>query len=659
MSLTRMLRRHMKKLLVVLVILIAVAFGVSYTMQQVIQSWMAGSWARMFGRTVTPGEFSRTQRRLRGSYRGSEAVPSKEVWEYLAMLEEARRTGITVSNRELKQQILRWYQRQSFLRGLDLIEDEKKKTDELVKYWRLTPQQKKARLSQYDFDREEYQQMIGIRPETSPAERQQKMAEFEDAMREELLLYKLRSFVTAGAIVSPSEVYEEFAKENHGRKIDYLHLSSEDYRDKVEIEEEGLRKFYETCKEEYEYPERITFEYVIARYEDIEAEILKNPPSEKELKRFYEKNRKEFRRSREELSEQEGVTPAKDAYKPYEDVSTQVYKLYLRKEPPKIARERRDKAMEEINALDEITLLKASEIAARLGLRAGETKLFPARDYESELEDEFGFFADATRLFDKVKDFESPSKGKFEAPQSCDKGELAYRISKYVPKHYKPLDEVRQDIEAAYTNHRAGVVARQHAGRILQAAREVKRFTDALIKNEKLVLVTTHFFKNLGNRGEIKTIKNTGHEDEDVIMAAFKLKEIGDFAEPVEVDVAGKPHYYLLRYSDRQEPPPAGFLTKREELTLARRRELETEILKEWKEDLVRRANIIKPLPEREMEEQKKKLPEEKPAEEEITEEKPMAEQPLEEKPAQEQPAREKPAEEKAPEQELPEEKKD
>ena len=42
MSLTRLLRKHMNKLLIILVILIAIAFGVSYTMQQVITSWLSG-----------------------------------------------------------------------------------------------------------------------------------------------------------------------------------------------------------------------------------------------------------------------------------------------------------------------------------------------------------------------------------------------------------------------------------------------------------------------------------------------------------------------------------------------------------------------------------------------------------------------------------------
>jgi hypothetical protein len=107
MSLTRILRKHMNKLLWVLVIFIAVAFGVTATMTDVFRMLLSEPWAKMFGREVSHGEFMSAKRKLTIFQGRRQDVSDDQVWEYLVLLEEAQRTGIVVTARELRDTLLK------------------------------------------------------------------------------------------------------------------------------------------------------------------------------------------------------------------------------------------------------------------------------------------------------------------------------------------------------------------------------------------------------------------------------------------------------------------------------------------------------------------------------------------------------------------------
>ena len=66
---------------------------------------------------------------------------------------------------------------------------------------------------------------------------------------------------------------------------------------------------------------------------------------------------------------------------------------------------------------------------------------------------------------------------------------------------------------------------------------------------------------------------------------------MGDFADPIKEDMAGKTHYYLVQYTERKNPEPAEFLNKRSNMLTAAKRENEEKAFEEWKKDLMRRAN--------------------------------------------------------------------
>ena len=582
MNLTRLLRKHMNKLLWVLVIFIAIAFGVSYTMRDVIMMWFSSPWARMFSREVGSGEFSNAKRRL-SALSGTDRLPDDEVWEHLAMIEEARRTGVVVGHLELQEEILKTYREMRLVEEMNNSSSSQEEyRQKLMGYWRLSPPQRKARLEAIQFSDLAYSKLIFERYRMSAPE-------FEETYHELLLINKLRSFVSGSAVVSSQSVYDNIVEENQQRKIDYIHIDSENYADRVEMEEEALNKFYKEREGDYKESARIAFEYVMARYDDMKETLP--PPSEDELKDFYERKKHlHFWDSRPRTPGAEGVSTPQEQYKPYDRVRLEVRTLYLQDQSDKKARELVDKVRGKVNVLEEITLLGAAGIAAGEGLRAGETK--PFSYYELwKLEDEFGRCLHARRMFDYARNVEELSRGEFQGPYESDKGIFVYRISKHFPEHTKPLDEVRPGVEKAFTNKRAGELAREDAERIIKEARESEAFTDELISKENLARISTGFFKTFMNEGDIKTIQGN---DADVINASFKIEKTNGFAEPVAVDVAGKMHYYLVQYKGRLEPNPSEFLGKRQDLLDTTRSEGESEVFEEWKKDLIRRAEIKK-----------------------------------------------------------------
>lgn len=117
-------------------------------------------------------------------------------------------------------------------------------------------------------------------------------AEFEDALREELLLRKLHTVLSATVYASDAEVEQSYREGLERAKIRYLQLP----RTQLSVEDvsqEDLEAYYEARREEYRLPEQRVASYLLvdqARLRD-GIEI-----PEEELKAYYEANTGDFTR---------------------------------------------------------------------------------------------------------------------------------------------------------------------------------------------------------------------------------------------------------------------------------------------------------------------------------------------------------------------------
>src|SRR4051794_21250417 len=91
------------------------------------------------------------------------------------------------------------------------------------------------------------------------------VAQFEEALKTDLLLGKLRAAVEGPVNVSPQDVAAEYKKQNTKVKFEYAVLSLDDISKQIKPSDENLKSFYEAHKQQYSnsIPEKRQVRYVV------------------------------------------------------------------------------------------------------------------------------------------------------------------------------------------------------------------------------------------------------------------------------------------------------------------------------------------------------------------------------------------------------------
>ncbi len=174
----------------------------------------------------------------------------REAWERLMLVREARRRGIKVSDTEV----------------INTIRD----FPFLVRNG--------------GFDKDLYHRVVETTFRTSPRQ-------FEEDMRESLMIARLFESVTAQITASDEEVWEAFKERHEKIQIAYLGRSPKDFADSVEVPEEEVKAYYEAHAEEFERPRQARIAYLsfpANAYMELDA------IEEDEMKYYYETHIEEF-----------------------------------------------------------------------------------------------------------------------------------------------------------------------------------------------------------------------------------------------------------------------------------------------------------------------------------------------------------------------------
>jgi len=115
--------------------------------------------------------------------------------------------------------------------------------------------------------------------------------EFESAVRDDILLEKLRNFVGAGVVVTDKEVEEEYRRRNEKAKIDYFVIDPTKLESKVTVNEKDQRDFYEKDKAKYNVGEKRQARYV---YIDKVKQRQSVTVSDDELRQYYSEHQSEY-----------------------------------------------------------------------------------------------------------------------------------------------------------------------------------------------------------------------------------------------------------------------------------------------------------------------------------------------------------------------------
>jgi peptidyl-prolyl cis-trans isomerase D len=118
--------------------------------------------------------------------------------------------------------------------------------------------------------------------------------QFEQELRNELTLRKLRSVIGAGVFVSNAEVHDAFVRLKTKVKFDYAVLSIADLEKSITVADSELRAFYEKNQQQFAntIPEQRKIKFVV-----VDPARLPNPAkaSSDELQNYYRQHAAEFR----------------------------------------------------------------------------------------------------------------------------------------------------------------------------------------------------------------------------------------------------------------------------------------------------------------------------------------------------------------------------
>jgi peptidyl-prolyl cis-trans isomerase D len=269
MTMLDRMRRHMSWLKWSLG-LVVLAFVIFY-----IPDFLRGSGAdasgetiaRIDGQDITANEFRRTYQAQLQAYRsayggqmseqllkqlGVEQQILQQMVDERAALAEARRLGITVSDVEVRQRILAI---PAFQENGSFIGEQR------------------------------YQQLLRLqRPPMLPAE-------FEDNVRRQLTIQKLRSSLTDWLSVADKDLEQEYRRRNDKVKLAVVTFTADKFRSQVTAGDPEIASYFDGHKDSFKIPEKRKIRYLLI---DIEALRAKVVVAASEIERTYNANIEQY-----------------------------------------------------------------------------------------------------------------------------------------------------------------------------------------------------------------------------------------------------------------------------------------------------------------------------------------------------------------------------
>jgi peptidyl-prolyl cis-trans isomerase D len=117
---------------------------------------------------------------------------------------------------------------------------------------------------------------------------------FEESLKDQILMDKLRNLITGSALVSDSDVRGEFEKQGTKIKFEYAVLRKDDLLKQIKPSDAELKAFYERNKASYNnsIPEKRKVRYVVLENAKIEAGVSVSP---QDLQAYYDQHRDDYR----------------------------------------------------------------------------------------------------------------------------------------------------------------------------------------------------------------------------------------------------------------------------------------------------------------------------------------------------------------------------
>ena len=183
---------------------------------------------------------------------------------------------------------------------------------------------------------------------------------FEERIRDDMRISKLREKVTKGASVTEEEVKEEYKKKYEKIKASYVSIPFSDFEKDVRYEDSDLISYYEKNREAFRKPEHINVRYIDILFDSFEDKVH---ITEEDIKKYFEEHVSDFRKPDSE-----------DNSLLNDEIKKEILETLSQKKKVSLAEELAYKALDE--ALDKKELIKT---ASSFALETKETGFFNAQ----------------------------------------------------------------------------------------------------------------------------------------------------------------------------------------------------------------------------------------------------------------------------------------
>lgn len=116
-------------------------------------------------------------------------------------------------------------------------------------------------------------------------------AEFETAVRDQLLINQLQLAVLVSSFATKQEAERFVQLKNQTRDFGYSVISAENFQKNARITDAAIEEFYNTHKQQFVMPDKIQVEYIELSLEDLMKQVQ---ITEKNLQEYYDNNKQAF-----------------------------------------------------------------------------------------------------------------------------------------------------------------------------------------------------------------------------------------------------------------------------------------------------------------------------------------------------------------------------
>ncbi len=616
MFLSRTLKQYEKPVLFGIVILIAITFGITSEFSLMVAPDATNPAFKMFGKTITNEEWQAFLYRWRVLYQfmlpPSVRIPEEhlaaQAKQAMMALHEARTQGIVVADGEVAK----------FVRAV-------------------------LERGGQGFSHQNYISMMNqrrVRPD-----------EFEETVREMLMVEKFYGLARKSATVSLKEVFDEYVKQNEESSARVVAFRAADLGRTVrEISGAEVARHFQTTRDRYKIPDRVQIGYAFAGNEAMIAQVPE--PAEEDLRKYYDEHKDrwvDYAPLFPEDSKKEGAgsgeppkddakkdEPAKDdakkeesgssapkdedgdgepdakdgkseepavKQKPFEQVKAEVLKAYKEEKAKDLAFEKVDELE---RALDEARLNMDNQdvdfeaLARKIGVPY-EVSAFLSRRSLPSLYEKIGF---SQRFAEQVLSME---EGEFSGRLSTDKGGIVYRVLRKRAAEVPHLtDDIRKQVIKDLQTKKGRELAQTRAAEFKAAveARVVEKHaampaevTDPAERERMRRALSYAAFEEVAAKNGYKVDKTDWFKRDGWIPGLKTYSR--EFAESALVldtgNIALVPSFqevYVLVVEGKRPPDSAGFLAQRDLLQDKLLRDRRTRFMEGWQQVLETRAAI-------------------------------------------------------------------